>query len=156
MKAADVKEVLGDLKQKTGASATLILAVDGRILEEVGDVEGIEKATLAALLGHGMAAFYELSHISKGESGQRVFFSYQDLFYQVICTSISSDHFLTAIFDLQLAPAPPIGTIWFYTKRACERLLNLLGLETPSDERRRKEELMEQLWEEVDDIFPDR
>ncbi|MDQ7028573.1 MAG: hypothetical protein Q9O62_01710, partial [Ardenticatenia bacterium] len=53
-----------------------------------------------------------------------------------------------------LAPAPPIGTIWFRTKPACERLLKTLGVSISQEERRQNENLMGQLWEEIDDIFP--
>ncbi len=122
----DISFVLENVRRKVDASAVLILGLDGSILEKVGRVEGLEEGVLAALLGHGMAAFYELSHISRGNRGQHVFFSYQDVFYQVVCTSITPDYFLAMIFDLQQVHAPPIGTIWFYLKKACERLFELL------------------------------
>ncbi len=139
----DLRLVLENVRRKVDASVVLVLGLDGHILEEVGGVEGLDKGVLAALLGHGMAAFYELSHISRGSGGQHVFFSYQDVFYQVVCTSLTSDHFLAVIFDLQRVQAPPIGTVWFYLKKASERLLELQEAQAEGG----KGAAVAQLWE---------
>ncbi len=126
MSSTHVQAILQTVWQNTGAQSVMLVSLDGRIIDEVGSFSNIDKGTLGALLGHGMAAFYEISSLSEESEIEKAFFYYQGTTLEFACTSINEHYFLAAVYTSgSETPQASLGLIWHYSKQACEQLQHI-------------------------------
>jgi len=136
MSSTQVQDILQEVWQNTGAQSVMILSLEGRIVREIGTFSpDIDKGVLGALLGHGMAAFYEISGLSEENDIEQAFFYYQGSRLEFACTGIDEHYFLAAIYTSGAETfQTSLGLIWHYSKHACEQLRHLfLETTSPSD-----------------------
>lgn len=115
--ADNVHTILRSLHADTGARCVMLLSAGGYPVEVVGHTQGLDIATIGALVAANFAAAVELSRLLGNAS---VFKSsyHEGPDYNVYSYDVNGDLLLAVIFGVESKP----GAVWFYTKQAVAAL----------------------------------
>ncbi len=110
---------LHDALVRMAAQSVLLLSPSGRILEQTGDIRGLDYDAAGILLAQVMMAFQNL--IAGGKTSQ-IFFAYQDSHYHYAGTGTYRQPFLISIYHSGVHRPPVLGTIKYCIKQAYARM----------------------------------
>lgn len=111
---------LDDLKHDLGAMCILLADMQGQLLVNVGNIQGVELSTLLALLSGGFVTSTEIARqYGNGESLNLHF--HEGSRYEIYSANVGEGLFLAIIYDRHVQTSR-IGMVWLYTRRTVEAL----------------------------------
>ena len=116
---------LADLRFEVGAQCILLADVAGQLLTYVGEAEGLDLPTLVSLMAGGFATAFEMAHYL-GEKRATTLNYHEGRLYDVYSSNVDDNLFIVLIFDKRKQESR-IGIVWLYTRRALQRLQELVG-----------------------------
>ena len=113
---------LESLKYDLGAMCILLADMQGQLLVNVGNTEGLELSTLLALLSGGFVTSAEIARqYGNGESLNLHF--HEGSRYEMYSTNVGDGLFIAILYDRHVQTSR-IGMVWLYTRRTVEDLLS--------------------------------
>ena len=114
---------LHDLRIEVGAQSVILVDKSGRLLVEVGTIDGAEPAVLGMSLSNNMAASFEISQQLREERALNLIY-HEGARYDIYAANVDEEMFMALMFDRRQG-ASRVGMVWLYTKRAIQDLQNL-------------------------------
>jgi hypothetical protein len=143
---------LAKLRTETGAECILLADIKGQLIIKVGEIVGLDIASLISLQAGGFATTFEMSKYL-GEQESTSFNFHEGEYYDIYSANLGEKLFLTLIFDRQVQ-TNPIGMIWLYTKRAIRELKEIVSTSDKFDAKPVfDDEFSATLKDELDNVF---
>jgi len=117
----EIEKLLNRLYKKTEATAVLLIDVSGQLISSKGRVEGVDIASLAALIASDIAAVTEMSKLI-GDSNRLKLRFHEGENASVLTSKVKDKFILTTIFK----PPVQIGLVRLYTREVVTKLLALV------------------------------
>jgi hypothetical protein len=116
---------LQDLRYEIGASSVLLADTAGRVLTEIGAIDGLDPAELAAYL---RSSFDAPQIMAQDWHEARAFnlIYHEGMRFDLYATNINAQLFVVLVFDRRLGPNR-LGVVWLYLKRALVDLQKVLA-----------------------------
>ncbi len=111
------------LKNDTGAYAVLLITAAGTPVETVGASQGLDVATLSALVAGNFLAAHEIAKMLGRESNFKVSYHESDQ-HNVYAYGIGDNYLLVTVFGNNTRT----GVVWFYAQQAASDLKKILDL----------------------------
>jgi predicted regulator of Ras-like GTPase activity (Roadblock/LC7/MglB family) len=117
----EVEYHLNNLFDRTGASCVLLVDISGQLISFKGNVQGVDLASLAALVAGDMAAVSEMARIL-GEGDQFKLLIHEGEPYNILISAVRGSFQLAIIFKTTVQ----IGLVRLFTKGTVTKLSNLV------------------------------
>ncbi len=145
-----VRVCLDELQSETGAYTTFLLTTGGQVVDVVGSTQGLDIATLSALMAGNFLAAHEIARMLGQESTFKVSYHESDQ-YKVYAYGVGASFLLVIVFGKETPP----GVVWLYARRAADELVPLLADQQGAA---RLQEVLDgdfevDLQRELDDLF---
>ena len=118
---------LQDLRYEAGAACTLLADTAGRVLTEVGTVDGVETAEVVGYLRRSFDAPQSITYAWHEPRALNLIY-HEGTRFDLYAANISAQVFVVLIFDRRLGPNR-LGVVWLYFKRALLDLQTILSQE---------------------------
>ncbi|KAA3657537.1 MAG: response regulator, partial [Chloroflexi bacterium] len=119
-----VQKRLETLRADTGAVLLMLASIQGNIIYADGELRQVELPGLAEIIARNIKDSFLLAE--KLDSKEPFSLQYHaGSRIELYCANVGKDHFLTLFFETNLRRGR-IGTIWLFTQRAINDLLQLL------------------------------
>ncbi len=149
----EVAAELGQLQVDTGAQVVLLCDTMGQTIARVGDIEGLDLISVAALVAGGLNTTLEMRRLLGEKQALDLNYHEGDRF-DVYSTTVGDNLFLLFLFDKQVTTSR-IGMVWLITKRAVAKLQDLTTTEQVSAAEVLGDDFGQSLLKEVDGLLPD-
>jgi len=147
-----IAEQLECLRREIGAQCVFLADMQGQRLVEVGSTQGLDAATMLALLAGGIAASVELGRQLGDEHALNLNF-HEGSRYDIYSAPLEGGFFLAIVCDRRVQ-ASRVGLVWFYTRRTIEKLRStLLKAQTPSPSASLGTDFGDSLARELDSVL---
>lgn len=125
-----IAKCLTDLRFELGAQCIILADAMGQLIKQVGTAKELDIPAIVSLMGGSFATTFEIArHLQ--EKGQTFNLNYYEgAAYHIYSTNVGNNLVLTVVFDKRACPSH-IGTVWLYTKRTIEQLLQITATEEP-------------------------
>ena len=131
----EITERLEQLRNNIDARCIFLADAQGQCLTEVGLTEGINSTMLLTLLAGGLVTSAEMAR--QFNDGESTNFNFQrGGRYDIYSADVDKSLIIAIIFDSR-AQKSRVGMVWLYTRRAIQKLLEVLSSptnDTASDE----------------------
>jgi hypothetical protein len=114
---------LHDLRFEVGAQSVILVDKAGRVLVEVGTIEGLEPAVVGMALSNSLAARLEIGPQLHEERALNLIY-HEGVRFDIYAANVDDEMFIALMFDRRQG-ASRIGMVWLYAKRAIQDLQNL-------------------------------
>jgi DNA-binding response OmpR family regulator len=125
----DCFEVMTDqldaLRYDIGAQCVFLADMQGQLLAQVGQAEGVRSGTLLALLAGGFATSMELARQLGDDEAVDLNF-HEGARYEIYSINVGDNLFMAILYDRRVQ-ASRVGIVWLYARRAVEKLLDVLS-----------------------------
>jgi DNA-binding response OmpR family regulator len=147
-----IAQQLESLHYDIGARCIFLADMQGQRLAEAGDTEGLDTATLLALLAGGFATSGELARQFGGGEAANLNF-HESPRYEIYSANVGDDLFLAIVYDRRVQTSR-IGIVWLYTRRTIKHLLATLStVETAAPAQSLDADFGSSLTAELDTLF---
>jgi len=147
-----IHNCLSDLRFEASAQCVLLADILGELVTEVGVTTELDTTTLVSLLAGGYATTFEMAR-QLGESHSFNLNFHEGERYDIYSSNVGDNFLLVILCDRQAAPSR-VGVVWLYTKRAIEKLLDIMAQEEEGKAREALgEEFGTSLRSELDNMF---
>jgi two-component system response regulator (stage 0 sporulation protein F) len=115
--------VLKNLQTEISAQCILLADTVSRLIAQVGDTTDLDVSALISLLGGGSATSFELAHVLHEPMIRNL--SYHEGTRHDIYSASFGDNLFLSIVYAKPALDNRIGTVWYYTRQAIDRMQEL-------------------------------
>jgi CheY-like chemotaxis protein len=140
---AAITRQLADLRSDIAAQSIILADIVGDLIAYVGPIKGMDLDSFIPLVAIGLAASSEMrNYFHEKELGFNLNY-HEGERYAVYLANVGSELLLAMLYDHNVRKSK-VGTVWYYSKRAIEDLLNALTPPEPIGG-----ELLVQIEEEI-------
>lgn len=140
---AAITQQLTDLRGDIEAQSIILANIVGDLITYVGPIKGMDLDSFIPLVAIGLAASSEMrNYFNEKELGFNLNY-HEGERYAVYSANVGSELLLAMLYDHTVRRSK-VGTVWYYSKRAIEDLLNALTPPKPIGG-----ELLAQIEEEI-------
>ena len=140
---AAITQQLADLRSDIEAQCIILANIVGDLITSVGPIKGMDLDSFIPLVAIGLAASSEMrNYFHEKELGFNLNY-HEGERYAVYSANVGSELLLAMLYDHNVRKSK-VGTVWYYSKRAIEDLLNALTPPEPIGG-----ELLAQIEEEI-------
>jgi CheY-like chemotaxis protein len=140
---AAITRQLADLRSDIAAQSIILADIVGDLIAYVGPIKGMDLDSFIPLVAIGLAASSEMrNYFHEKELGFNLNY-HEGERYAVYSANVGSELLLAMLYDHNVRKSK-VGTVWYYSKRAIEDLLNALTPPEPIGG-----ELLVQIEEEI-------
>lgn len=144
---------LAELRSNIGARCVVLADSSGQLIAREGYSEGIDLATLLALVAGGFATAAEMARCLGNEQALNLHF-HEGTDWDIYATSLSSNICLVVLFDKKSQQSSRIGMVWLFAKRTIHSLLKTIETDkADAGSLSVDEEFKQDLSAEVDTLF---
>jgi CheY-like chemotaxis protein len=118
--------VLRSLQTEIGAQCVLLANTLGHLIARVGDTDDLDVSVLTSLLGGGFATSFELARVLQ-EPMMRNLNYHEGTRHDIYSASLGDDLFLSIVYA-KPSPNSQVGTVWYYTRRAINKMQELTNI----------------------------
>ena len=140
---AAITQQLANLRSDIEAQSIILVNIVGDLITYVGPIKGMDLDSFIPLVAIGLAASSEMrNYFHEKELGFNLNY-HEGERYAVYLANVGSELLLAMLYDHNVRKSK-VGTVWYYSKRAIEDLLNALTPPEPIGG-----ELLAQIEEEI-------
>ncbi|TEU16889.1 MAG: response regulator [Anaerolineales bacterium] len=140
---AAITQQLANLRGDIEAQSIILANIVGDLITSVGPIKGMDLDSFIPVLAIGLAASSEMrNYFNEKELGFNLNY-HEGERYAVYSANVGSELLLAILYDHTVRKSK-VGTVWYYSKRAIEDLLNALTPPEPIGG-----ELLAQIEEEI-------
>lgn len=122
---AAITQQLANLRSDIEAQSIILANIVGDLITSVGPIKGMDLDSFIPLVAIGLAASSEMrNYFNEKELGFNLNYHEGDR-YAVYSANVGSELLLAMLYDHTVRKSK-VGTVWYYSKRAIEDLLNAL------------------------------
>lgn len=120
-----LSERLAELRLNIGARCVVLADAGGQLIAREGYSEGIDLATLLALIAGGFATAAEMARCL-GDTQALNLHYHEGTDWDIYATSLSAEICLVMLFDKKSQQSSRIGMVWLFAKRTIGGLLEII------------------------------
>lgn len=148
-----LSQQLAELRSNIGARCVVLADSSGQLIAREGYSDGIDLATLLALVAGGFATAAEMAR-SLGDTQALNLHYHEGTDWDIYATSLSANICLVMLFDKKSQQSSRIGMVWLFAKRTIHVLLEIIEADKDSaSDAGVDEEFKHTLTAEVDSLF---
>ncbi len=127
---AAITQQLTNLRSDIAAQSVILANIVGDLITYVGPIKGMDLDSFIPLVAIGLAASSEMrNYFNETELGFNLNY-HEGERYAVYSANVGSELLLVMLYDHNVRKSK-VGTVWYYSKRAIEDLLNALTQPEP-------------------------